>query len=349
MPKAACSRSHHPAPIPRKARPPVSADRVAAALAVIPGCRKVTGVQSVPSRSPVPRPATAPSATHGSGIGSHARPTWGIWIRWSISASPANPASSAARATSRSQASGSSPHGNRETCSTTSTPVDAVRSPPAGTAPAVGAGGVEEPGDGSAVTGTTRSHPSSATSSATARARASWPASTVAGSGRSRAALRRRHSSSGVSRQHQHRGQARRPRGREPPAAPGGVEAEGVDHGRQPPAQPGRDDRLEQGERVGGRVQVVGPAAHDTAQGVGRDDLLRRGSAAPPRSTCPTRRRRPARPAPGRGATCGQSARSRSAGAGSRGRVSRHPGALVEWGQGRAVLPRRSLVVGGCR
>ena len=36
-PYAACSRSHHPAPTPTNARPPVSASSVAAALAVMPG------------------------------------------------------------------------------------------------------------------------------------------------------------------------------------------------------------------------------------------------------------------------------------------------------------------------
>ena len=127
-PYAACSRAHQPAPIPTKARPPVSAERVAAAFAVTPAGRKVTGVHSVPRSRPVPSPASAPSVTHGSGIGSHARPTWGIWIRWSISARPAKPASSAARATSPSQASGSSPHGNRETWSTSRSPWLVVRS-----------------------------------------------------------------------------------------------------------------------------------------------------------------------------------------------------------------------------
>ena len=42
-PNARCSRSHQPAPTPQNARPPESASRVATALAVIPGGRKVTG------------------------------------------------------------------------------------------------------------------------------------------------------------------------------------------------------------------------------------------------------------------------------------------------------------------
>ena len=83
-----------------------------------PGARRVTGVTRVPSRSRVSRPPSMPSVTHGSGMGSHARPTWGIWIRWSISAIPANPASAAVSATAFSQPAGSSPHGNLEICST---------------------------------------------------------------------------------------------------------------------------------------------------------------------------------------------------------------------------------------
>ena len=88
---------------------------------MIPGARKVTGETSVPNRSRVSRPASSPRVTQGSGIGSQARSTCGIWIRWSIRASPANPYASAARARSTSQFVGSpSPHGNRDTCKITS-------------------------------------------------------------------------------------------------------------------------------------------------------------------------------------------------------------------------------------
>ncbi len=118
-PNAACSRAHQPAPKPQKARPPLSASRVATVLAMMPGARKVTGETSVPSRSSVSRPARKPRLTHGSGSGSQARPTCGIWMRWSIRAIPANPTSAAARARSRSQGPGASPHGNRDTCKIT--------------------------------------------------------------------------------------------------------------------------------------------------------------------------------------------------------------------------------------
>ena len=175
-------------------------------------------------------PAIAPSVTHGSGIGSHARPTWGIWIRWSISASPANPASSAARATPRSQASGSSPHGKRDTCRTTAARA-AVRRPRCGRDAAAGAGGAatspERPRR-------TRSHPSASTTSAHVAHRAQLPGEHP---GRHRTVARGVAAPALVVRGVE---DARRPpAGRTRAAASasraaGRVEPEGVDHGRQP-------------------------------------------------------------------------------------------------------------------
>ena len=194
-PYAACSRSHHPAPTPTKARPPVSASSVAAAFAVMPGGRKVTGVTRVPSLSRVSRPATSPRVTHGSGIGSQARSTCGIWMRWSITASPAKPASSAARAIDRSQAPGSSPHGNRDSCSITASPCEERRS-------AVGAAaesGVSATTGESGRTTWTRSQPSASSSARTSPKRLSCVARAVAGTTYARSALRRRVSSGGVS------------------------------------------------------------------------------------------------------------------------------------------------------
>ncbi len=253
-PYAACSRSHHPAPMPQKARPPVSVSRVATALASGPGDRKVTGLTSVPRCSPVPSPASSPRVTKGSGIGSHGLPTCGIWMRWSISATPANPDSAAARATPVSHPTGSSPHGNRETCSNTdmrpgsrsppgpgaiafvpagsASPVGtpprappggmrgAIAFVPAGSASPVGAPPRAPPcGDGVApgapVTASTRiaaaardgsppstrrttSQPSASSEAATSRLVRSCTVSTAAGTGRSRAALRARHTAGGV-------------------------------------------------------------------------------------------------------------------------------------------------------
>src|SRR5215217_5151806 len=104
---------------PQNARPPLRASSVATILAMIPGARKVTGETSVPSRSFVSRPASRPSVTQGSGMGSQARSTCGIWIRWSISAMPLNPSDSAASAMSPNQAAGALAHGNREICKIT--------------------------------------------------------------------------------------------------------------------------------------------------------------------------------------------------------------------------------------
>ncbi len=195
-PKAACSRSHQPAPTPQNARPPLSASSVAAALAVMPGARYVTGVTSVPSRKSVVSPASMPSVTHGSGIGSHARPTCGIWIRWSMRASPSNPASEAAAAIEASQDAGSSPHGKRDICSTN--PSWAGRS--AWSARARAACGVcaGSTRTSSAACSTT-SHGSAPISVTASGIRRSWASTALAGRGRSRARLRRLHSDASIS------------------------------------------------------------------------------------------------------------------------------------------------------
>ena len=237
-PYAACSRSHHPAPTPTNARPPVSASRVAAALAVMPADRNVTGVTSVPSSSPVPRPASAPSVTHGSGIGDHARSTCGIWMRWSISASPEKPARSAALATSVSQASGSSPQGNRLSWRTTFSPWEVRRS--------LRRGSCDSPGPRPgciALAGRSRCarrpSPRRRAGPRARRCRLSCPARTGAGTGPSRAALRRRQAASGVSSTTATAGSPASPRLRQPAEPSSGVGAERVDDGGQAAPQPG--------------------------------------------------------------------------------------------------------------
>ena len=150
----------------------------------------------VPSRSRVSSPATSPRDTHGSAIGSQARSTCGIWIRWSISASPAKPASSAASAIDRSQPAGSSPQGNRASCRITASPCDERRSADASTDASGGASGAV---GRSGVTTWTRSHPSSSTSARASLKRRSCWVSAVAGTTYARSALRRRVSSGGVS------------------------------------------------------------------------------------------------------------------------------------------------------
>ena len=246
----------------RRASPPPSRSR--------PAGRKDTGVQSVPSRSPVPSAARWPSVTHGSGIGSQARPTCGIWMRWSISARPAKPAASAASATSRSQVAGSSPHGKRETWSTTSTPMD-VRRSVAAAGTGAGGGGTASAVDGHRVDdvpalvrqgGLDVPHRPQLPGQHRRRDRpvASGVAATALG-------LR-------GGQQHRHGRQPGGPARGQPGQPPGGIGAEGVHHRAQPAAQPGGHDRLQQGERVRRGVQVVRAAADHAAQRVGGDDLL---------------------------------------------------------------------------
>ena len=229
---AACSRSHQPAPMPQNARPPLSASRVATVLARIPGARNVTGVTSVPRRRPGSRPASIPSVTHGSGIGSQARPTCGIWIRWSISAIPCKPASAAARATAASQAPGlPGPH-------PTGTARSAARGPSGPAAAAARSPRIFAPGvcDGLRLrrlgAPVTRSQPSASISAAAARIRRSWPSSTGAGTGRSRARLRRRHSGRIGDQEHRDGGQPAAPGQLQIATAPRRVEAQRVDHRR---------------------------------------------------------------------------------------------------------------------
>ena len=243
---------------------------MAAAFAVMPGARNVTGVTRVPSSRPVPRPATAPSVTHGSGIEDQARSTCGIWMRWSITDSPAKPASSAARATPVSQASGSSPHGNRLTWSTTFSPCDVRRSSPAGAV----SGATARSGGSSARTGV---HHVPALE-LELRHQCAVPLELAGQGGR-----RHRPVPGGVAaaalgvrrvHHHDHGGQPDLPGPRQPAPPPVLVGAEGVDDGGQPATGAGGHDALEQVEGVSGRVEVVRPAADDAAQGVGGDDLV---------------------------------------------------------------------------
>ena len=75
------------------------------------------------------------------------------------------------------------------------------------------------------------------------------------------------------------------------PVAPGRIKAQRVDHRGQAAAQPGRHDQVKQGKSVGRRIQVVLAAAHQRAQPVRRDHLIR----AVPRCR-PDRLSRPGRP-----------------------------------------------------
>ncbi len=238
----------------------------------MPGARKVTGVTSVPSWSRVVEAARAPSVTHGSGIGSHARPTCGIWMRWSMSAMPASPASSAAppcRAAMRAgpPRPGSATAGARHRAGPTGRRVGRPRGGlPSGPAPAIRASARPEP----------PGRP--ATPPASSRSRRGGDGGELAreDAGRDRALA------SGVARTAYGRrrveddGDGRKPcspgRG-QPAAAAGHVGAERVDDSGQAAPDAGRDDLLEKGERVDRGVEVVLTAADDRAQQVRGDDL----------------------------------------------------------------------------
>ena len=178
---------------------------MAAALAVIPAGRKVAGVQSVPRVSRCRGRRRARASPRARGSAATPEPTCGIWIRWSINASPANPASSAASAIARTHPPGSSPQGNRDSWSTTRGPPggegDRVRSTTARRAGVSLRWGTPSLGEEeSQDTTSTWSQPSASSPAETAAARRTWSARTFAGTGRSRSALRRRHSWPGVSR-----------------------------------------------------------------------------------------------------------------------------------------------------
>ena len=280
-PYAACSRSHQPAPTPTKARPPVSTSSVAAALAVMPGARNVTGVTRVPSSRPVPRPATAPRVTHGSGIEAQARSTCGIWMRWSITDSPANPASSAARATPVSQAKRilaprepADLEHHLEPLRRAAAPRRPGRSPGRRARLSAGSSDADRVHDVPAL-------------ELQLRDQCAVPLE-LAGQGRRRhrpvpggvaapaLGIRRVH-------HHGHGGQPDLSRPGQPAPAPVLVGAEGVDDGGQPAAGAGGHHALEQVEGVRGRVEVVRPAADHPAQGVGGHDLVAAVAALRPR------------------------------------------------------------------
>ncbi len=205
-----------------------------------------------------------PRVTQGSGIGSQAVPTCGIWIRWSIRAMPANPASSAASATPFSHAAGSSPQGNRDTWSTTSSPWGSGRG--------AGASGAATGAD-PAVTVVTWSQPSSCRFAQDRREAAQLVGEHLG---------RHRSVTSGVPgpaelggrvERDRHGGETVLPCVVDPPGTPYGIQTQGVHDRGEATAHAARDDQLQQRERVLRGVQVVAAAADHAAQVVRRDDL----------------------------------------------------------------------------
>ena len=178
----------------------MSTSRVAAALAVMPGARNVTGVTRVPSSRPVPRPATAPRVTHGSGIEVpgpvHLRDLDEVVHHRRARRSRPRRRPGRRRV---SQASGILAPREPAHLQHHLEPLRACAGRP-------DAGRCSRRGGASWAHGPSRARPRArrpsprASSCGTsARCRLSWPASVGAGTGRSRAALRRRHSASGVS------------------------------------------------------------------------------------------------------------------------------------------------------
>ena len=172
---------------------------------------------SVPSRRRVSRPASRPSVTHGSGIGSQARAD----LRDLDQVVHQREAREARLVRGEGDAAQPAPPGPRPTGSGRP---GAPRRARARAAPAGRAGGSP------ARAGAARAGSSVATGATTvpalvvepvatrAERRRSWSASTRAGTGRSRAALRRRHTRRGVSKRDGDRRQAVRP-GQVEPAA----------------------------------------------------------------------------------------------------------------------------------
>ncbi len=105
------------------------------------------------------------------------------------------------------------------------------------------------------------------------RIRRSCPASTAAGTGRSRVAFRARHSAGGVSNTTATTGSPNSRASAAHARPPLRVQTEGVDDDRQAAPGASLDDLVEQPERVLGRVEIGGAAAHHGAQRVGGHHL----------------------------------------------------------------------------
>ena len=295
-PYAACSRSHQPAPMPRNARPPESASRVAAAFAVTPAGRNVAGVHERAQLQPGVQAGDQAEGHPGLGDRLPGGVDLGDLDQVVHQRQPGEPrlvrrqrhlAHPAARVLAPGEPRELEHHlaavgrrgvlrfGPQPQCSDRSgCGLSRVRSPAPGddldVVPALG--------------GERRGR--------TAAARRTCSARTGAGTGRSRRALRRRHSSPGVSSSTATAGSPAARAASRQAIRRVGVQAEGVDDGGQPAGEAGGDDAFEEVEGVRRGVEVGGAGPDDAAQVVGRDDLgaavVRRG----PRWTCPTPRRR---------------------------------------------------------
>ena len=274
----------------------MSASRVAAALAVMPGGRNVTGVTSVPSRAgcrgrpPGRGSPTAPGSAPRPG------PTWGIWIRWSISASPAKPGLVGGQGHRRAArppgprprgtgTAGARPRARGRRCAG----ADAVPDRGVGRSARRSTGGAPAPDDhldAVPALGVQRR------ADRRRRGVAARPGPAPA-PGRSRRGVA---APALVAGRVEQDGDRRQPGCARPRRASAirrvGVQAEGVDDGGQPAAEPGGDDAFEQVEGVGRGVEVVRAAADDAAQVVGGHDLRAAVARGGPGGLARPRRRR---------------------------------------------------------
>ena len=278
------------------------------------------------------RPASRPRVTQGSGIGSHARPTCGIWIRWSISGQAGEPGL-VGRAGDAGQP-GRRLLAPREAADLQDDP-QPLRAAPLGALVrprGLGCGSGSPRARLGPRPGGRSPSPRRRGRRAPRRGASSCPVSTAAGTGRSRCALRRRHSAAGVSSTTATAGKPGGPRGR--PASGRGGRRRGracrrrwSGRGRAARRRSAPAGRTRPSRRPGRAVRCRPRRAARR-----RRRSPRGGSAPPPRSTCRIPRARPGRPAPGPAA-------------GSLGRC-RLPG--WQLGAGRGLL-RRGLLRRGLR
>ena len=235
----------------------MSTSSVAAALAMMPGARKVAGVQSVPSSRSVP--SAAKRSERHPRLGDRVpRPSDLRDLDQVVHQGDAGEAGVRRRERDAAQ------------------PVERVLAPrepsdlehhprPGARRCATGGGRRGAAGGGSSADTTRTSQPSASSSAPMSRIRRSCPASTAAGTGRSRAALRARHSAGGSVEHDRHQREPGLASQRGPRRPPRRIQAEGVDDDGQAAPGASLDDLVEQPERVLGRVEIGGAAAHHGA------------------------------------------------------------------------------------
>ena len=207
------------------------------------------------------------------GKSSHARPTCGIWRKWSITTERVEAGrlglGGDARAAGPAGRSTAVPGERREVQAEAQ--ADRPRLPggprPSVVPPSRGRHGPQGTGSWTA------SKPSAARPARCSARRRRWPWMSGSGSGRARDRLRSRHDLERCREDHRHGRDTGRAGELDPVRPARLVEAERVDDRREPAPEPGRDDRVEHRERVVARRDVVLGLADHPAQAVARHDL----------------------------------------------------------------------------